>query len=142
MSERVLLQFEAIIAALLSQSRMALLARIALTSAFWLSGISKTLDFQGAVGEVRGLSGIEPAALIAILVIAVQFGGSLLVIWGARWAWIGVGLLAGFTVFATLLAHAWWTKGGTRSHPRLQYVLGARLTCWRFRSRSRAFDQG
>ena len=50
--------------------------------------------------------------MIAVLVIAVQFGGSLLVIWGGRWAWIGAAVLAGFTVIATLLAHSWWTKTG------------------------------
>jgi uncharacterized membrane protein YphA (DoxX/SURF4 family) len=98
--------------ALLAQPWLSLMARIALTSAFWLSAISKALDFPGAIGEVRGLVGVEPAALIAALVIAVQLGGSLLVIWGGRWTWLGAGALAVFTILATLLAHSWWTKTG------------------------------
>jgi len=96
----------------LSRPGMALLARIALVSAFVVSGVTKTLDFSSAVAEVRALAGIEPAAALAVLVIATQLGGSALVIAGGRAAWIGAGLLAGFTVVATLLAHAFWTKTG------------------------------
>jgi transmembrane protein len=48
-----------------------------------------------------------------LLVIFVQFGGAVLVIWGGRWAWLGgAGALGVFTALATLLAHSWWTKTG------------------------------
>jgi uncharacterized membrane protein YphA (DoxX/SURF4 family) len=103
---------EKTVAWLLNQPGLSLLARLALASAFLVSGLSKTLDFSGAVDEVRGLTGIEPAGLIAVVVIAIQIGGSVLVIWGGRWTWLGAGLLAGFTLLATLLAHSWWTKSG------------------------------
>src|SRR5882757_6980244 len=102
MSENVLGKVEGAIAGLLAQPWIALSARIALTAAFWLSGIGKLADFSGAVAEVRGLAGVEPAALMAALVIAVQLGGSLLVIRGGRWAWFGAGALGVFTVLATL----------------------------------------
>ena len=105
-------RLEAGIADLLAQPWLGLLARVALTSAFWLSGIFKLVDFSGAVAEVRGLSGLEPAAMFAALVIVVQIGGSLLVILGGRFAWLGAGALGIFTLLATLLAHAWWTKSG------------------------------
>jgi transmembrane protein len=58
------------------------------------------------------LAGVEPASLLALLAIFIQFGGSVLVIWGGRWAWLGAGALGVFTVLATLLAHSWWTKIG------------------------------
>ena len=96
----------------LSRPGMALLARIALVSAFAVSGVAKMLDFSGAVAEVRALAGIEPAVVLAVLVIITQLGGAALVIAGGRAAWIGAGLLAAFTVVATLLAHAFWTKSG------------------------------
>ncbi|MEW6454998.1 MAG: DoxX family protein [Pseudomonadota bacterium] len=112
MSNNALHGIESGIVGLLDQPWFSLLARIALTAAFWLSGISKLTDFSGAVGEVRGLTGLEPVALVAALVIAVQIGGSLLVIWGGRWAWLGAGALGVFTLLATLMAHAWWTKAG------------------------------
>lgn len=110
--ENVLREIESGIAALLVQPWFSLLARVALTAAFWLSGISKLANFPGAVAEIRGLTSMEPAALVAAIVIAVQIGGSLLVIWGGRWAWFGAGALGVFTLAATLMAHAWWTKTG------------------------------
>ncbi|MET0195251.1 MAG: DoxX family protein [Hyphomicrobiaceae bacterium] len=107
-----MLQVEAAIGKLLAQPWFSLVARIALTSAFWLSAIGKTFDFPSAVAEIRGLVGLEPAALFAAAVILVQLGGSLLVIWGGRLAWLGAGALGVFTMLATLIAHAWWTKAG------------------------------
>jgi len=85
----------------LERPAVALLLRIALVSAFLASGVLKALDFDGATGEVRALSGLEPAALFAVLVIA-----------GGRAAWIGAILLAGFTVVATIVAHDFWSKAG------------------------------
>ncbi|KFC71597.1 16S rRNA (Guanine966-N2)-methyltransferase [Bosea sp. LC85] len=95
---------------LLSQSWLALLARIAVAAPFLISGVAKLADFGGAVGEVRGLTGLEPAAHFAVLVILTQLGGSALLIAGGRYAWIGAAALAGFTAVATLYAHAFWLK--------------------------------
>lgn len=87
-------------------------AVLLLTSAFWLSGVFKALDFPAAIAEVRGLTGLEPAEIIAGVVIAVQLGGSLLLLIGGRAAILGALALGGFTIAATLIAHAWWTKEG------------------------------
>jgi uncharacterized membrane protein YphA (DoxX/SURF4 family) len=95
---------------LLAQSWLALLARFAVAAPFLISGVAKILDFSGATGEVRGLSGLEPAALFASLVVLTQLGGSVLLIAGGRHAWIGAAALAGFTAIATLFAHAFWLK--------------------------------
>ena len=69
-------------------------------------GIGKLLDFAGATAETTGL-GLRPAALVASAVILVQLGGSALFL-TRRWCWLGAGLLAGFTVVATLIAHPFW----------------------------------
>jgi transmembrane protein len=87
-----------------------LIAKLAVSAPFLVSGILKLTNFTGTIAEVRGLSGLEPAGLFAALVILVQLGGSFLVIAGGRWTWLGAGVLAGFTVIATLLAHAFWLK--------------------------------
>jgi uncharacterized membrane protein YphA (DoxX/SURF4 family) len=100
------------VAAWLTRPGVAVLARLALASPFLVSGILKASDFAGAVAEVRWLVGLEPAGLLAALVIATQLGGSVLLIAGGRLAWMGAVLLAGFTALATLLAHAFWTKSG------------------------------
>lgn len=89
-----------------------LAARLLLCSAFLASGTSKLLDFGGAVAEVRGLTGLEPAALVAAAVIIVQLGGSALVIAGGRPARLGAAGLAAFTLLATLVAHDFWNKAG------------------------------
>ncbi|WNJ88488.1 DoxX family protein [Bosea sp. 685] len=98
------------VATLLGRSWLALLARLAVALPFLLSGLAKLADFGGATAEVRGLTGLEPAGLFAVLVIAIQLGGSAWLIAGGRHAWIGAAGLAGFTAVATLFAHAFWLK--------------------------------
>ncbi|MFG1421383.1 DoxX family protein [Roseixanthobacter liquoris] len=96
--------------ALLRSPATALLARVAVAAPFLFSGFAKLADFGGAMDEVRALTGLEPAALVAVLVIATQLGGSALLVAGGRMTWIGAGLLAAFTAVATLSAHAFWLK--------------------------------
>lgn len=95
---------------LLAQPWLALVARIAVALPFLLSGLGKLADFDGATAEVRGLTGLEPAVLLAGLVIATQLAGSALLMAGGRFAWIGAAALASFTIVATLYAHAFWLK--------------------------------
>lgn len=94
------------IARLLGDHRFAVLAATLLTLPYWTSGIAKLFDLGGALGEARHF-GLEPAALIVALTIAVQIGGSLLVILGRK-AWLGAGALGVFTAAATLIAHPFW----------------------------------
>lgn len=84
-----------------------LLARLTLTSPFWISGLAKLFDFSSAIDEQRHF-GLRPAFVIAILTIIVQLVGSALVI-ANRWIWVGAGALGVFTAAATLIAHAFWT---------------------------------
>ena len=98
------------IARVLVQPAVVYAAHLALASPFLVSGLMKLLDFQGAVGEVAGL-GLHPAAPIAAAVVATQLGGSVLFL-TRRFRWLGAGVLAGFTVVATLLAHPFWAFDG------------------------------
>jgi uncharacterized membrane protein YphA (DoxX/SURF4 family) len=94
------------IARLLGDNRFAIFAAALLTLPYWTSGIAKLFDLGGALGEARHF-GLEPAALVVALTIAVQAGGSLLIILG-RQAWLGAGALGVFTAAATLIAHPFW----------------------------------
>lgn len=94
------------IARLLGDNRFTAFAAAILTLPYWTSGIAKLFDFGGALGEARHF-GLEPAALVVVLTIAVQIVGSLLVIIGQR-AWLGAGALGVFTGAATLIAHPYW----------------------------------
>ncbi|QRM33613.1 DoxX family protein [Microvirga sp. VF16] len=87
------------------------LARLALASPFLISGIVKLTDFGGATAEVTGL-GLQPAGLIAAAVTLTQLGGSALFL-TRRYCWLGAGILAVFTVMATLLAHPFWMFEGS-----------------------------
>ena len=86
------------------------LARLALGSSFLVSGIVKLIDFAGAMEEVAGL-GLRPTMPFAAAVILTQLGGSALLL-TRRFSWLGAGVLAGFTVVATLMAHPFWTFEG------------------------------
>ncbi|MBN8941236.1 MAG: DoxX family protein [Rhizobiales bacterium] len=100
---------------LLALPGLAVVARLALASPFLTSGVTKLSDFSGATAEVAGLVGgglgATQAGLVAAAVILVKLGGSLLFL-TRRYCWLGAGLLAGFTVAATLLAHAFWAFDG------------------------------
>jgi len=82
-------------------------ARLVLTSMFWLSGIAKLADFNGGVAEMAHF-GLEPPALFNIATALVQLVGSALII-ANRWTWLGAGMLAFFTALTIPLAHNFWT---------------------------------
>lgn len=84
-----------------------LLARLVLTSMFWLSGIAKLADFNGGVAEMAHF-GLEPPALFNIATAVVQLVGSALII-ANRWTWLGAGMLAVFTALTIPIAHNFWT---------------------------------
>ncbi|WLR95979.1 DoxX family protein [Shinella sumterensis] len=84
-----------------------LLARLVLTSMFWLSGIAKLADFSGGVAEMAHF-GLEPPALFNIATAVVQLVGSALII-ANRWTWLGAGMLAVFTALTIPIAHNFWT---------------------------------
>lgn len=88
-----------------------LLATCLLTYVFWWSGLSKLWDFQGAIAEMKHF-GLAPAALFAALTIVVQLGGSLAIIACSRWAWLGAGALATFTLGTVAVVHRFWEMQG------------------------------
>jgi transmembrane protein len=99
------------VASILDSRVTLLLARFALTLPFWWSGIDKVTHPQAALAEVAGLVGTTQPLPIYVLLLIVQLGGSLLVIFN-RWAWLGAGALGVFTLIVTILAHAFWKLDG------------------------------
>jgi transmembrane protein len=82
------------------------LARTVLTLMFWGSGLSKLIDFPAGVAEMTHF-GLEPAAAYNVAVIVTQLGGSALIILN-RYAWLGAGVLAVFTLLTIPIAHNFW----------------------------------
>ncbi|AXQ27520.1 DoxX family protein [Solimonas sp. K1W22B-7] len=99
------------------------LCRFGLCLAFLYSGLAKLSDFPAALAE-QAHFGLEPPALFAVLTIAVQLGGSALVLFtGGRLRALGAFALAGFTVLATLIGHAFWTMDGMERFHNLNAFL-------------------
>jgi uncharacterized membrane protein YphA (DoxX/SURF4 family) len=84
--------------------------RVALASAFAVGGFSKLFDFAGAIAEQEHF-GLRPGWLWAALAIAVEIGGSALVVAG-RWVWLGAGGLGVLTAVAMLTANNFWALSG------------------------------
>lgn len=85
-------------------------ARVGLTSAYLLGGVTKACDFRAAVAEMEHF-GLHPGAPWAAITILVELTGSALIISG-RSVWLGAGMLAVFTGLAALIANAFWTMQG------------------------------
>ncbi|WKL13689.1 DoxX family protein [Comamonas testosteroni] len=82
------------------------LALLCLCAAYLQGGWYKSLNFRGAVAEVKAL-GLTPAAPIAAAVLVLQLAASALILTG-WYRWLGALALAGFTVLAALLADRFW----------------------------------
>jgi transmembrane protein len=110
---------------------------VGMCAPFWISGIDKVLDLEGAAKEMLGL-GMSRPHLVALAVVAVQLGGSLLAIVGrGALAAAGALALAAFTVAATWVAHAFWTFHGQERFGQMNIfvehvsiVFGLALAAW------------
>lgn len=86
------------------------LARVLVTFMYWYAALGFIMDFSGAQAAM-GLTGIQPPWLIAVLTIAVQLTGSVLIILD-RATWLGAGMLAVFTLLTIPLVHHFWNMTG------------------------------
>ena len=82
------------------------LALLGLCAAFLNGGISKAMDFTGAVAEMAHF-GLWPPGLVAVLTITLELGAPALILCGI-YRWAGALTLAGFTLCTAFLAHRFW----------------------------------
>jgi uncharacterized membrane protein YphA (DoxX/SURF4 family) len=87
------------------------LARVALTSAFLIGGVTKAVDFSAAVAEQSHL-GLHPARVWAAIAVVVELVGPALVISG-YFVWLGAGALGALTAIAAIVATPFWSLTGT-----------------------------
>jgi len=78
--------------------------------AYFVGGLSKLLDFPGAVAE-QAHFGLHPPTMWAILAIVVELGGSILILCD-RLIWLAAGSLAVLTLIATVVAENFWNMQG------------------------------
>jgi uncharacterized membrane protein YphA (DoxX/SURF4 family) len=82
------------------------IAMLGLCAAYLQGGFDKATNFQSAIAEMNQF-GLSPAAPLAVAVIVMEIGASLLILSGF-YRWLGALALAGFTLFATLVANRFW----------------------------------
>lgn len=86
------------------------LALLALCAAYLQGGLTKALDFDAAIAEMRHF-GLQPAAPMALSVILLELAASVLVIAG-WYRWLGALSLALFTLAASVVANPFWAMTG------------------------------
>ena len=86
------------------------LALLALCAAYLQGGLTKALDFDAAIAEMRHF-GLQPAAPMALAVILLELVASVLVIAGWQ-RWLGALSLALFTLAASVVANPFWAMAG------------------------------
>jgi uncharacterized membrane protein YphA (DoxX/SURF4 family) len=94
------------LAPVLSAPALRWFALLCLCSAYLQGGLTKAFDFNAAIAEMKQF-GLKPPAPLAIAVIVLELGASLLILSGF-FRWAGALMLAGFTLFATFLANRFW----------------------------------
>ena len=87
------------------------LVLLALCAAYLQGGLTKLMDFSGALEEMNHF-GLYPPVPLAIATIIVELGAALLVLIPFH-RWVGALTLAGFTLFATFVANRFWEMAGS-----------------------------
>ncbi len=98
------------VAQILESGWLWMLARIIGTFMFWYAGLGFLLD-QETARAVMTAQGMEPAALLAIVVPLVQVIGAALIIFDF-YLWLGAGMLGVFTLLTIPLVHDFWNMTG------------------------------
>ncbi len=86
------------------------LARLALTGAYILGGLTKLFDFSAAVAEQQHF-GLHPPLLWAMITIVVELVAPALIVSG-RLVWLGAGALGVLTAIASFVANDFWNLQG------------------------------
>lgn len=86
------------------------LALLALCAAYVQGGLTKALDFDAAIAEMRHF-GLQPATPMALSVILLELVASVLVVSG-WYRWLGALSLALFTLAASVVANPFWAMAG------------------------------
>lgn len=91
---------------ILSPAPIRWIALLGLCAAYIQGGLNKALDFPAAIGEMNHF-GLAPAGPLAVAVIVLELGASLMILTGF-YRWLGALGLAAFTLMATFLANRFW----------------------------------
>ncbi len=108
---------------LVTSDAFGVLARLVLTSFFWIAGIFGVLKFAVIVASVER-AGLPAPRLIAAAMTVTELGGSALLVSNA-WSlgWLGAGWLGVFTALSIPLGHPFWTFPPPKRMEEFQIAL-------------------
>lgn len=89
-----------------TQGAFDLIGRLLLVALFLPAGVSKIAGFEGTVGYFTSL-GLPAPTLAVVATIAIEVLGSLALLFGYQTR-IAAVVLAGFTLIASIVGHAFW----------------------------------
>ena len=100
-----------------------LMARIILTSFFWVAGAFGIVKFNLMVQTIKAY-GLPAPKLIVMLMVTTELAGSALLITNAaNLGWLGAGALGVFTLLSIPLGHAFWKLEPPKKMEEFQIAL-------------------
>jgi len=99
----------------------ALAARLLLAPMFLIAGVGKLTGFAGTVGYMQS-KGVPATAALAVLALVVELVGGLSLVLGWKTRW-GALALAGFTLVATAIFHAFWAAPADQAMVQTLFFL-------------------
>ena len=100
---------------------MALLGRVLIAAIFAWFGYLKLVGFHGSVGYFTKL-GFPLPEVSAVLAIAFELGGGILLILGLKTRWVAWALVV-YTVVATLVAHRYWSAAPEQAFNQMSHFF-------------------
>lgn len=108
---------------LLMSDAFLIVARVVLTSFFWIAGLFGIFKF-GVMVETIKAHRLPMPRLIVVLMVTTELVGSLLLITDFRsMGWLGAGALGVFTLLSIPLGHAFWRYPPPKKMEEFQIAL-------------------
>lgn len=108
---------------LLMSDAFLILARVILTSFFWVAGIFGILKFSVMVETIKAHRLPMPRLIVVLMVITELVGSILLITDFRSMGWLGAGALGVFTFLSIPLGHAFWRYPPPKKMEEFQLAL-------------------
>ncbi len=105
----------------MTDDHLLLISRLFIAAVFLYSGVTKSIDWNGTVEEMRHFN-LPTPPLAAAICILWQLAGGLSVLTGLWFGW-GALSLAAFTAVATAIGHGFWRYEGAEFRRHLNVSL-------------------
>lgn len=112
-----------LIHSLLTNEVFRILARLVLTSFFWISGVRMLLDPAPIMGFIRSAELPLPRLIFSGVILTLLGGSALLVSNVSGLGWLGAGWLGVFTFLCVPLVHPFWKSPPPKNMSDLQMAM-------------------